>query len=146
MMAAIYKQKGRLPDRDWFARDEIRYIAPKSPRLPFVKVYSVVQPTPALTSIAPRFNALSDKWLRDTEHVSSVTQLVLHNAYQQIIGLGPSALPLIFARLVEAPHHWFWALSAITGENPVKPEDVGNVERMRIQWLGWARSHGYLRD
>jgi hypothetical protein len=40
--------------------------------------------------------------------------MVTHPAYQQIIGLGKEALPLLFGELRRAPDHWFWALRAIT--------------------------------
>lgn len=50
-------------------------------------------------------------------------------------------LPLIFARLADRPGHWFWALTAITGQNPVADEDLGNVRRMSEAWLTWAQPH-----
>jgi hypothetical protein len=80
--------------------------------------------------VASRFADLADAWSRETLQLSSVTQIVLHPAYQQIIGMGPVVLPLIFARLADRPGHWFWALNAITGQNPVADEDIGNVRRM----------------
>lgn len=94
--------------------------------------------------VAARFNELADRWSGETLRLSSMTQIVLHPAYQQIIGMGPDALPLIFARLTHQPGHWFWALNAITGENPVQAEDLGDVRRMSDIWLQWAQTHGYI--
>ena len=96
------------------------------------------------SGIADRFNKLATEWQEETQYLSSTTQIVLHPAYQQIIGLGPAALPLIFQRLGDAPQHWAWALRAITGEDPTSTDDLGNMRAIREAWLGWARSHDYL--
>jgi len=88
------------------------------------------------------FERLADAWEADTQHFSSTTQLVLHPNYQRIIGMGPAILPLLFARLRHRPHQWFWALRAITGQDPVRPENVGNLEAMANDWMAWARGHG----
>ena len=39
------------------------------------------------------------------------------------------------------PDHWFWALQAITGENPVPATGRGNLERMTEARLEWAKQH-----
>ena len=67
----------------------------------------------------------------------------MHPAYQQIIGLGERALPLIFQELRREPDHWFWALAAITGKNPVPEEDAGDLEAMANDWLSWGDAQGY---
>jgi len=68
----------------------------------------------------------------------------LHPAYQQIIGMGRSAIPLLLDELQQEPDHWFWALSAITGEDPVPLHMRGNVAGMTESWLKWGREHGWL--
>jgi hypothetical protein len=67
----------------------------------------------------------------------------MHPAYQQIIGLGPKAVPLIVRSLRNEPDHWFWALKAITGEDPVAVDDRGDLRRMTESWLAWAAARGY---
>ena len=42
------------------------------------------------------------------------------------------------------PDHWFWALVAITRENPSVPEDRGNILKMARAWLRWGVNRGYL--
>ena len=64
--------------------------------------------------------------------------------YQQIIGLGPSVLPLLLRELARETDHWFWALEAIAGQNPVPAEAVGNVAAMAEAWLAWGRREGLL--
>lgn len=93
--------------------------------------------------IAGRFAALSSQWKRETAHLSSVSEMVLHPAYQQIIGMGPAVLPLIVRDLRRELGHWFWALRAITGENPVSEDDAGNMRRMRDAWLRLADEEGW---
>lgn len=85
-----------------------------------------------------KFMELTKQWQTDTAASSSITEKSMHPAYQQIIGMGEKALPYIFSELKSAPHHWFWALKAITGEDPVKPEHRGNLKAMSEDWLAWA--------
>jgi hypothetical protein len=89
------------------------------------------------------FSRLAAEWREDTEFASSLTDMVLHPAYQRIIGLGPSALPLIFRELERKPDHWFWALKAISGEDPTPPGAHGNVRLMTRAWLDWATDNGF---
>lgn len=91
-----------------------------------------------------RFEALAQRWRKETEFHSAASALFMHPAYQEIIGLGPAVLPLILADLEKTRDHWFWALRAITGENPVSTEDRGKVERMAEQWVDWGRARGLL--
>ncbi len=67
--------------------------------------------------------------------LSSLHEIVLNESYQQIIGMGPTALPLIANDLKNGPDHWGWALKAITGEDPVPAEHAGDLEAMRRDWL-----------
>lgn len=97
----------------------------------------------ASEALAREFQSLSATWRRETALRSSVTQIALNPAYRQIIGMGKPALPLIFGELRRTPDHWFWALQAITGENPVPEEDAGDLEAMAADWLSWADTHGY---
>jgi hypothetical protein len=90
-----------------------------------------------------RFRDLMSQWKEDTQFVSSVTDMATDPAYQQIIGMGKKVLPLILAELRREPDHWFWALQAITGENPVPAADRGRIQAMTQAWLDWAAAHGY---
>jgi len=95
-------------------------------------------------SIERKFQLLAKEWRDETSHLSSMTKLVMHPKYQNIIGLGPAVLPILFRELQKNPDHWFWALSAITEEDPTNPEDAGNLRKMSDAWLKWAREKGYL--
>jgi hypothetical protein len=89
------------------------------------------------------FNRLAEEWRTETRMLSLVTHKSMHPTYQRIIGMGKPVIPLILQDIQQKPDHWFWALRAITGENPVKPEQVGRMKLMAQAWIQWAKEHGY---
>jgi hypothetical protein len=93
-------------------------------------------------SDAISFRDLVRQWKDDTISLSSIEEMALHPAYQRIIGMGPAALPWIFKELETEPDYWFWALRAITGQDPVQPSDRGRLAEMTNAWLNWARIRG----
>lgn len=84
------------------------------------------------------FARLTSEWKEATEFESSVTRIAMHPSYQRIIGMGPIALPLILRDLELTQDAWFWALRAITGEDPVRPDERGVIHLMTVAWLKWA--------
>lgn len=97
-------------------------------------------------NLESRFNALADEWQRETRLHSSIVLKAIHSAYQRIIGMGEAVLPLIFKRLAAQGGHWYWALTAITGEMPISKEDIGRVAKMRESWLKWGEARGYVNN
>src|SRR5688572_24264289 len=89
----------------------------------------------AETDRGARFHNLVRQWKAATIFTSSGTEMALHPAYQQIIGMGTEALPLILGELNREEDHWFWALKSITGEDPVPEADRGSVPKMTAAWL-----------
>jgi len=67
----------------------------------------------------------------------------MHPAYQRIIGMGKDAIPIVLNEMSVRPGHWFWALRAITGENPVPAGHAGNIKAMSEDWIEWGRQHHY---
>jgi hypothetical protein len=102
---------------------------------------TLAQVPPAVVS---QFRALAERWREETAFLSSSTAMAAHPAYQAIIALGPPVVPLILRDLERQPDHWFDALKAITGEDPVSPQDWGRVRAMADAWLAWGRSRGNL--
>ena len=76
-------------------------------------------------------------------HLNPV-QMVMLSPYQQIIGMGPAAVPLILAELQRRPDQWFWALESITEENPVSSEIAGSMRLMAEAWVDWGKKQGLL--
>jgi hypothetical protein len=95
--------------------------------------------TPDVTA---RFAGLAADWKARSRHMSNVAQMAMLRPYQQIIGLGPAAVPLLLGELAREPDQWFWALEAITGEDPVPDEAAGRVAEMARAWLEWGRARG----
>ena len=105
---------------------------------------SLPQSQNGTASLQREFIRLAVQWRRETLAMSSLTDMVLHPAYYQIIGMGPVALPWILNELKQGGGHWFLALRAITRENPVAPEERGKVKKMAEAWLKWGEEHGLL--
>lgn len=91
-----------------------------------------------------RFQILVARWKSERGATSSATQMAMLPAYQRLIGLGSDAVPLLLRELQREPDHWFWALGAITGENPVPPESRGNLPEMTRAWIEWGRCQGLI--
>lgn len=94
--------------------------------------------------VARRFAELAEAWHEDADCQSSAVAIFMHPAYQQIIGLGPDVIPLLLADLEATKSNWAWALTAITGENPIQPEDRGKMDRVFERWLAWGRERGLI--
>ena len=94
-------------------------------------------------SVEQKFQRLATTWRAETGHLSSITTMVNHPAYQAIISIGPAVVPSLLRDLQKEPEHWFAALRAITGAQPVQPEDRGQIDKMADAWLRWAKEHGY---
>jgi len=91
-----------------------------------------------------RFRRFRDQWKTESEFMSNTAQMVLLKSYQNIIGMGYAAVPLILEELRREPDHWFWALEAITLENPVGREMAGKVEQMANAWIEWGIAQGII--
>lgn len=89
--------------------------------------------------ITYEFIRLARKWKSETGPTSSITEMAMHPAYQQIIGLGRPAIPCIVRELEQSPDHWFWALRSITRADPVPESDAGNLKKMADAWIHWLR-------
>lgn len=92
-----------------------------------------------------KFAGLSQTWKEERGPTSSFTDLVMHPSYQRIIGLGPAVVPSILAELAASPDHWAWALTAITGVNPVGDDIAGDLPAMSAAWLDWGSQQGHFR-
>lgn len=92
-----------------------------------------------------RFRSLAQQWRKETQWLSSTTEIAMNPAYQAIIGMGPEALPMILEDLRQNSGHWYWALKAISNEDPVVPRDRGSVKKMKGAWLQWGETKGLVR-
>lgn len=93
------------------------------------------------SAVAKAFKKLTAEWRAETAFLSDPTQVILHPAYQRIIGLGHPAVPLVVNELVSSGGDWFWALRFMTGAEPVQPTSWGNFDAMRDAWVAWWAAH-----
>ncbi len=98
----------------------------------------------AEADLQAEFEELACKWKRETAYLSSLTTIAQHHAYQEIIGMGKAAIPMILRDLEVSHAQWFWALRAITRESPVSPDDRGNVQAMTVAWIEWGKNRRYI--
>ncbi|NER36484.1 MAG: hypothetical protein F6J93_21285 [Oscillatoria sp. SIO1A7] len=97
---------------------------------------------PQEADLEKTFLELAEQWRYDTEMLSSITKKSNHPAYKKIISMGQAVVPLILREFERYPDHWFVALVAITGENPVSRED--NFKQAVEVWLQWGRDKGLI--
>jgi len=102
-----------------------------------------VPTTPTGESTEQRVVRLLGRWRQETAYLSSSTKITGHPAYQELIALGPAALPFLFRDLEQTEDgHLSKALAAITGARPVPAEERGQVRKIADAWLRWARENG----
>ena len=91
-----------------------------------------------------RFRRLVGEWKQQSRYLSNTAQMAMLKPYQRIIGMGYEAVPLILEELQRDPDQWFWALEAITEQDPVPSEAKGKVSLMAQAWVKWGQQRGLL--
>src|SRR5262245_58538819 len=91
-----------------------------------------------------RFQRLAAEWKKQSRFLSNPAQMAMLDPYQRIIGMGLPAVPFILEELEREPDQWFWALEAITEENPVPADAQGKVRLMTQAWIEWGKHNGFL--
>ena len=93
-----------------------------------------------------RFRELAGRWRVERGSSSSLTWMTSRPSYLRIIAMAEVAVPFLLQELRYEPDHWFTALRAITGENPVPEDARGNLRRMAAAWIQWGSENNYLID
>lgn len=99
---------------------------------------------PTIHPVERTFGELCNKWREETEFLSSPYEMAMNESYQQIIGLGEAVLPFILQDLAKTNDHWFWALKAVTRQNPASDQDAGDVRKIAEAWIAWGKQEGYI--
>jgi len=89
-----------------------------------------------------RFCNLANEWRKETKHISSVEEMVLHPNYLKIIAMGKDVIAFLLEELERKPDHWLVALHVLTDEDPASPESTF-YEAVEA-WLEWGKRKGYL--
>ncbi len=128
----------------WIPRDLTTRYAALAP------VQDLVKPkaTAAIVSLEERFRKQADKWRRETEHLSSPSQMIMHSSYQAILGMAQDdkqeIIRLMLRDLQENRTPWFWALSYLTQDNPIQRSEVGKLDKMIKAWVDWGKARNML--
>ena len=84
------------------------------------------------------FVELANNWDEETMYISSCSVINSCPSYLRIISYGTQALPFIFEDLKTRRHrHWFAALKAITGIDPIPTGMWGKIAGMTEVWIEW---------
>ena len=111
-------------------------------RRPLVAQAFEARSTSASDDLVEEFESLADRWETETAFESVVVRKAMNPAYQRIIGMGPRVIPLILRRLEQEPRQWFWALTALSGEDPAAGSDT--VDDAAHAWLAWGKARGLI--
>ena len=113
----------------------------------FAEVIAARSRNKGQTDLAKSFRKQVGCWKDETGHLFSITKALAHPSYLRIIGLAGDSVNheierLLLRELESDPDHWFAALSAVTGEDPVKPEC--DFDESVSAWLEWGREKGII--
>ena len=121
-----------------------RHVALSSDHSAWTKSTSFVVDTAPVKNIED-FQFHLDIWKRETAHLASLGRMFAHPSYLRIIALASRHREVLRALLLELqsdPDHWFSALTAITGEDPVMPDS--NFDESVDKWIEWGKSRQIL--
>jgi YD repeat-containing protein len=109
-----------------------RYLLLKRKRQWFVLSQVLDRMDKSLT-LEQKFQEQADKWRKETQHLSSPAQKMMHPSYQAVLGMG-NENPREIVRLMiqDMQQHrtpWFWALSYFAQDNPISQSDAGRRTR-----------------
>lgn len=125
------------------AVDEISYFESDVITESIVIVSSSMPMRPTPRNEIP-FRKLADQWIRETSGLPRIKDRIEHPAYLQIINSGRDVIPYILSELKQdEPDHWFEALYRITYNDPVPPDDRGDVKKMAEAWIRWGQRRGW---
>ncbi len=88
-----------------------------------------------------KFEYYTSVWTNETMFSSSIHEIINNSAYRSIVGLGKDVIPFIIDELKKEDNHWFYALEALTGQNPIKKEHRGFIKLMKSDWIEWAEKN-----
>ena len=95
-------------------------------------------------TLEEKFLEQASKWQKETQHLSSPGQRMMHPSYQAILGMGNENRREIVSLMIrDMQHHrrpWYWALSYLAQDNPVSQSDAGNMDRIIKAWVNWEKA------
>jgi hypothetical protein len=94
-------------------------------------------------TLEQRFQEQANKWQRETQHLSSPGQRMMHPSYQAILGMANEnrreIINLMINDMEQHRRPWFWALSYLAQDNPVSQADAGKMDKVIKAWVNWGK-------
>ena len=118
----------------------VRVLTKSSPTVDPNDLNKIPDVSKELRELSPKDQFLfhCEKWREESVFLSSPSEMAKCEPYQEIIKMGEKAIPFIIDQLrSNDPDHWFFALSQITDEDPIAPENYGNLKNMANDWISW---------
>jgi len=107
--------------------------------------------TPAERTLEQRFLEQAEKWDRETSHMSSPLQKMMHPSYQAILGMSAGSpgnkrdiIRFMLHDLKDNHREWSLALSYLTQYNPINPKDYGKTSKIATAWIRWGEGQGLI--
>ena len=98
-----------------------------------------------------RFQEQAEKWERETAHMSSPLQRMMHPSYQAILGMSAESrqnkrdvIRFMLYDLKTNHREWSLALSYLTQHNPINSKDYGRTDKITAAWIKWGSDQGLL--
>jgi hypothetical protein len=127
--------------QELWARWQMPDVCPVEDTPPVTAHENALSETPTLEQ---RFHEQATRWGRETTHLSSPAQQMMHPSYQAILGMGnekPREIVRLMIRDMQQHRRpWFWALSYFAQDNPVRQSDAGNMDRTIKAWVNWEKA------
>jgi hypothetical protein len=89
--------------------------------------------------VEAHFNKLAAAWEEDVSNMSSLTAMIGHPKYREIVDMKWQVVPFLINDLQHNKRFWLPALEEITGVQPFDPSDSGNSKRMIDAWVRWGK-------
>jgi len=99
-------------------------------------------------NLEQKFQEQASKWHKETQHLSSPGQKMMHPSYQAILGMANAhrreMISLMIRDMEQHRRPWFWALSYLAQDNPVSQSDAEKMDKVIKAWVDWGKAQRLL--
>jgi hypothetical protein len=99
--------------------------------------------TPAYSDYIDLFYACVHKWKSETYFLSSIDDILNHEAISLIVKIGEPVISLILSEIKREPSVLCFVLDDIIGTVPYLNEDSGNIKAICEAWIAWGERNDY---
>jgi hypothetical protein len=74
--------------------------------------------------------------------------MMMHPSYQAVLGMArgheEEMIRLMLQDMRDHRTQWFWALSYLAQDNPIRQSEAGRLDKMIRAWIDWGIARGKL--